>query len=77
MRLDPSAREKKRREEEARQAAGLLNITYEERFSDRGVRSKHSDVEREYRHYYKRALKINTMRTPNGETLKFFGVADR
>ena len=73
----PQRKERKRRQDEARQAAGLLNITYEERFSDRGVRPKKSDVEREYRHYYKRALKVSTVKAPNGEPMKFFGVADR
>ena len=44
----------KRLEEEGRQAANMLKINYVERFSDRGVRAKASDVERDFRHYFKR-----------------------
>ena len=51
-------KDQKRREEDGRKAEGLLNIIYVKRFSDRGVRSKASDHERGFRHYFKRALKI-------------------
>ena len=70
-------KEQKRREEDGRKAAGLLNSNYVKRFSDRGVRSKASDHEREFRHYHKRALKIKTIRDANGVVMRFTGVVDR
>ena len=70
-------KEQKRREEDGRKAAGLLNITYVVRFSDRGVRSKASDHEREFRHYFKRALKTKTIRDDNVVVMRFTGVVDR
>ena len=70
-------KEMKRREEEGRQAASLLKITYVERFSDRGVRAKASDVERDFRHYFKRSLRVKSVFDSNGQVLQFPGVLDR
>ncbi len=53
----PKRKEQKRRAGEARQAAGMLNIDYQEEFSDRGVRSKESVLERENRHFSKEPVR--------------------